>query len=347
MEEQGFEDIPFLSNVGLMLTYKCTIACPHCIVKAGPNRKEEMRLEDALKWIDELKLFKNGYVVGVSLTGGEPFYNIEKLATIADYAIEKGFVVSVVTNAYWASSRDSALETLSKCRSINVLSVSADVGHQQFIPLSNVRNAIWAAKKLGLIYDVVVTTVSEDDKEYLEIRDELLDFVDADKIHMTITLPVGRASETLEEDSSIMSDEPSRAACSMASFPVIFPNGDVIACIGPPITLPAGHPLHLGNLNNAPLDEIFSRAEKNIILHAIRTFGPRILVALLEKGGYRHLLPKQYVQDATCDVCYKLLGNKQVVEALAELIVEQDFVNTVAYGRNYYLGEQQMLELIK
>ena len=50
MEEVKIEEIPFLSNIGLMLTYKCTIACPHCIVKAGPNRKEEMTLESAFNW---------------------------------------------------------------------------------------------------------------------------------------------------------------------------------------------------------------------------------------------------------------------------------------------------------
>lgn len=347
MEVQGFEEIPFLSNIGLMLTYKCTIACPHCIVKAGPNRKEEMLLEDALKWIDELRSYRDGYIMGISLTGGEPFYNVEMLAAISGYASERGFVVSVVSNAYWAATRESALEILSQCSSIKVLSVSADVGHQQFIPLSNVRNAVWAAKKLGILYDIVVTTTSETDSVYLQLRDELLDFVDEAQIHVTITLPVGRASATLNADQLAMSKEPSQAACSMASYPIIFPNGNVIACIGPPITLPAGHPLHLGNLKRESLEAIFDRAESNIVLHAIRAFGPRVLVGLLAESRYAYLLPNEYVEDATCDVCFKLFGNREIVEKLHELISDQDFINNIAYGRSYFLGEKEMLGMIR
>ena len=347
MEDQGFEDIPFLSNVGMMLTYKCTIACSHCIVKAGPNRKEEMLLEDAFRWIDELRSYRNGYIRGISLTGGEPFYNVENLAAISSYAANRRFVVSVVSNAYWAETREEALRVLSRCSSIQMLSVSADVGHQAFIPLANVRNAIWAAKKRGILYDIAVATPSEEDVEYLRLRDELLDFVDEDQIHVTVTLPVGRASETMDDGQLVLSSEPSKAACSMASYPIIFPNGNVIACIGPPITLPAGHPLFLGNLKKESLSALFDRSETNIILHAIRTFGPRVLVNLLLESRYAHLLPRQYVEDATCDVCFRLFSSRHIVEALTSLIADPEFINNVAYGRNYFLGEKEMLGLIQ
>lgn len=52
-----------------MLTYKCTIACPHCIVEAGPHRKEEMRLDEALDWIKQAKAYRNGHIIGLALTG--------------------------------------------------------------------------------------------------------------------------------------------------------------------------------------------------------------------------------------------------------------------------------------
>jgi len=47
MESQYLLELPFLSNIGLMLTYHCTTACPHCVVEAGPHRKEEMSLKQA------------------------------------------------------------------------------------------------------------------------------------------------------------------------------------------------------------------------------------------------------------------------------------------------------------
>ena len=66
-------ELPFLSNIGFMLTYKCTIACSHCIVKAGPHRKEEMRLEHSLAWIEQARSYRDGHIKGLALTGGEDY----------------------------------------------------------------------------------------------------------------------------------------------------------------------------------------------------------------------------------------------------------------------------------
>ena len=106
------KELPFLSNFGLMLTYKCTVACPHCIVNAGPHRKEEMHAEDAMRWLDEIKACSEGkpFPTGISMTGGEPFYNIGLLKQITDYAGKLGFIVSVVTNN-WPFCRMTARTT--------------------------------------------------------------------------------------------------------------------------------------------------------------------------------------------------------------------------------------------
>lgn len=69
------KELPFLTNFGLMLTYKCTIACPHCIVKAGPHRTEEMRVEDAREWLTQIRDYtaEKGIKAGISLTGENLF----------------------------------------------------------------------------------------------------------------------------------------------------------------------------------------------------------------------------------------------------------------------------------
>ena len=55
---------PFLANIGFMLTYKCTIACPHCVVDAGPHRKEEMSLEHSFDWIEQARNYRDGHIKG-------------------------------------------------------------------------------------------------------------------------------------------------------------------------------------------------------------------------------------------------------------------------------------------
>ena len=93
-----------------MLTYKCTTACPHCIVKAGPARTEEIRIEDAVNWVEKAATYRAGHIKGLALTGGEPFYNLDLLQRISDFGDKLGMVVSVVSNAFWATSKQAAVQ---------------------------------------------------------------------------------------------------------------------------------------------------------------------------------------------------------------------------------------------
>ena len=111
MEEKPLE-MPFLRNVGFVVTYKCQVSCSHCILEAGPHRTEEMALEDSLDWIRQVSGYRNGYIKVLSLTGGEPFYDVEKLRKISAFASKRGVIVSAVTNAYWADTRENAVSML-------------------------------------------------------------------------------------------------------------------------------------------------------------------------------------------------------------------------------------------
>lgn len=343
------KELPFLTNFGFMLTYKCTISCPHCIVKAGPHRTEEMKTEDALNWLDQLKEFTDLKKIkaGISLTGGEPFYNQDLLKNVADYALSLGFIVSVVTNGFWATSRERAIEVLKKFDSIDFFSISTDLYHGEFIPETYIRNAVYACKKVGKEYNIAIATTSEEDPAYLELLDRLLDFTEKDKIETALMVSVGRAETEVSSENINLTSEPSKAACSMAGFPVIFPNGKVIACIGPPIILPDFNPLYLGNLNKKTMFEIFDTAESNTILHAVRVFGPSILVEYLRDNGYDNLLPSSFQEDSICDVCNKLFSNRQICKALDAIAENEMLIKKVAYGRYYYLEETEMMEKLK
>ncbi len=337
--------IPFLSNIGLMLTFKCTVACPHCIVEAGPRRTEEMNLEHALAWIKQASLYRDGHIRGLALTGGEPFYNIDNLSQVAETGGALGFVVSVVTNAFWAATAESALQTLAKIPAIRMICLSTDVYHQKAIPFANIRNAVEAARTLGLVYSVAVCTDNEADQDYKRILDDLAAIGAADNVRASIAFPVGRAQKTARHFTYHMTSEPTEAACFTASSPIIFPDGKVMACIGPLLTLPPGHPLYLGNLYQEALPDILNRAEVNPILHLIRVWGPHKLVSLLREYGFEDLLPTSYISRCICDVCYKLLSDERIVSALTGILQNKEIQQTVAYARVYYLNETTMAEM--
>ncbi len=337
--------IPFLSNIGLMLTFKCTVACPHCIVEAGPRRTEEMNLDHSLRWLEEARLYRDGYIRGLALTGGEPFYNLERLVQLAERGGKLGFMLSVVTNGFWATSPEVALKTLSRLPAIRMVCLSTDVYHQRAIPFANVKNAIEAARTLGLIYSVAVCTDNKADPAYQKILTDLAAIGAADNVRTATTFPVGRAQKTLRHATYHTSSEPTEAACFTASSPIIFPDGKVIACIGPLLTLPPEHPMYLGNVYQEPLPDILNRAEVNPLLHLIRVWGPHKMVSLLREYGFGDLLPLSYISQCICDVCYELLSDQRIVSALTGILQDQEIQQTIAYARVFYLNETTMAEM--
>ena len=97
------------------------------------------------------------------------------------------------------------------------------------------------------------------------------------------------------------------------------------------------HPLSLGNLYLEPLSEILNRSELNPVLHTVRVWGPHKLVSSLRQHGFDALLPKEYIDNCPCDVCYRLLSDERIVDALEDILHEEQILQTIAYGRLYYL----------
>jgi organic radical activating enzyme len=308
-------EMPFLTGVGLVVTYRCQVECSHCILNAGPRRTEEMSLSDAFDWIEQIASYRNGQIGVLSLTGGEPFYDIEKLKEISTFARSHGLLVSAVTNAFWASTPERAMSLLKELPAIRILDISADVYHQQHIPFCRVRNAVLASKKTGIPFNVVLSTEDEGEPEYREILAKVYEIAPSGNVLTSVTLPVGRARMecTLKHQ---MTREPPAGACSLGSTPIIFPNGDVSACCGPLIDLPRSHPLALGNLHENSLEEILERAESNVILHTIRIWGPKRLISIMRDAGMGRDLPRLYIKDSVCGACYDLMSNGKVIEFL-------------------------------
>lgn len=329
------------------MTYKCQVACSHCIIKAGPNRTEVLSLNDAINWIRQISNYRNGYIKVLSLTGGEPFYNIDLLREVSSFAESCGLFVSAVTNAYWAETPQKAIEILKGLPSIKMLAISTDIYHQEKIPFERVKNAVFASKECNIPVNIHICTENENNEDYKGIFENARALVGEDSILTAITFPAGRALEDIGILKHEVSEEPAVSACPAGSSPIIFPDGRLIACIGPVIDLKSQHPLVLGNLNKSTLESILDHAEMNPILHSIRIWGPKRLVSLIKEAGLDKCIPKRYIKGSICDACYALMSNPQAIEYLSNLAKDTEFKRKVAYARLYYLNESEMLKSIE
>ena len=335
---------PFLQNIGLMLTYKCQVSCPHCIVECSPHRTEEMDEAQAMDWIRQIAEYRNHYIKVLSLTGGEPFIDIDRFRRIADCGRDHGMIVAVVTNAYWAHTYDDALAVLRTLPSISVLSVSTDAYHQRAISLDRVLNAVAAARECSIPCSVSICTENREDPEHLRLVQRLAEKIGREAITTVTTLLAGRALVTIKTPLYGQVHDPAPYYCEPAAAPVIFPDGRMIACIGPLITLRNDHPLVLGNAHEEPLANIFDRAEVNPVLHALRVWGPRKLVELARAAGMESQLPQTYAAENVCDACYQLFSRPALATFLEDLTLDPEFTRTTAYARAYFLHESEMAD---
>ncbi|OPX63760.1 MAG: hypothetical protein A4E33_01528 [Methanoregula sp. PtaB.Bin085] len=304
-----------------------------------------MTLEDARDWIGQIAAYRDKYVWVLSLTGGEPFSNVPLLRAVMEIAGGYGFYTSVVTNGFWATSQEKAVQVLKSLPQICFLSVSTDVYHEEFIPLENVKNVIRAATECNIPYYVSVITENREEPGYRRIHAELLDLVgDPDKVMTGITFPVGRAMDQGDKLKYRMCSTPCHDVCTAASSPCIFPDGSVYGCIGPLIDLKHDQPLYLGSLRKHSVAEIFEKAETHSVLHALRLWGPAKIWKMLRDAGLGDRIPAEFVADSNCQACYALLADPAIRDWLQKLETDPDFRRKVAYGRLYYLEETGMLE---
>lgn len=344
--EEKIAEIPFLMNIGFLITYKCQISCPHCIVEAGPDRKEVMKTEDIFNWIDQIARYDNGKVKIISFTGGEPFYDIDAFRKMTEHVVLQGLVPTAVTNAFWAQSEEKAVEVLESFPALKFLSISTDEHHLRCIPLKRIKNAIAASKRLEIVYGVTISTENVNSDGYLDLLKKLEEFTDASKISTVTTFPVGRAEKLIDHSRYQMTHTIPVTSCGDAHTPVIFPDGNVYACIGPVITIRHDNPLLLGNLHETSMKDILDGAEKNTILHFIRTMGPKKLYDLLKERGFELNTDMELIDGSLCGFCHLLMNNKEMVKAMYDLGNNRELIEKTAYARKFYLQETEMLAAI-
>ncbi len=157
-----------LSKVTIFPTLECNIGCKHC--GTGRHVKKETMddglLERLLNDIDKTD-------AKITITGGEPLqegYAYRLLDCLCNSGIDRKSDVTIFTNGSWAGSYDEAEQMIRQLNDANVsrVNISTDEYHREFVPLSNVANAINAADDSPIEVSIAVrsfkSTVREDTK---------------------------------------------------------------------------------------------------------------------------------------------------------------------------------------
>lgn len=150
-----------LTGLHLLLTYQCNLECDHCFVWGGAGSGGAMTLEKLRRIL--LQARDLGTVEWIWFEGGEPFLFYPVLLEGARLAGDLGFNAGIVTNAYWATSYDDAIEWLRPFAGlVQDISISSDLFHGSEIPSRGVEDACAAAGRLGIPRDLITIARPED-----------------------------------------------------------------------------------------------------------------------------------------------------------------------------------------
>ncbi len=143
-----------LTGLHLLLTYQCILECDHCFVWSSPRQDAVMSLEDIRLILHQARQVDT--LQSIYFEGGEPFLYYATLLHAVQAAAAQGYQVGIVSNAYWATSEDDALEALKPFAGlVQDLSLSSDLFHWSQ-PLSlQAQNASRAAGRLGIPCGVI------------------------------------------------------------------------------------------------------------------------------------------------------------------------------------------------
>lgn len=143
-----------LSGLHLLLTYQCNLECDHCFVWGSPWQSGTMTLRNVRHILQQAEDL--GTVKWFYFEGGEPFLYYAVLLKGIQEAASMGFQVGIVSNGYWATDVEDALEWLRPFAGlIQDLSISSDLYHWSEKLSQQAKNASVAAEQLGVPLGVI------------------------------------------------------------------------------------------------------------------------------------------------------------------------------------------------
>jgi hypothetical protein len=149
MADDGVQ-IPPLVSGGVMLSYRCSNTCRHCLYRCSPRMPDTWMsaetIERAMRMLaDEPRLS------GVHLAGGEPTLRLNLLVAAIEMAGAFGVGLSYVeTNGHWCTSPELAEEGMRRMKEAGLpaVLVSVSMFHNEFVPFRSTRNCVEAARKV-------------------------------------------------------------------------------------------------------------------------------------------------------------------------------------------------------
>ncbi len=315
--------VPSLASGGLMLSYRCTNACRHCMYRCGPTRSDQWLSPQLAGRIFEA-LAAEAHFSDIHLAGGEAMLRPELLAEIIRLAVARGVAISYLeTNVAWCVDERRSREGFARLRDAGLRGVliSASPFHNEFIPFGKTKMGIAAAREVFGRGGVLVWTqamydaLSRLDEDRTHTVEEFIAACGLDGMKALRGLypmtPHGRVVEALRECFDRRPAESFRDECC----------GRELASTGHFHIDPQGR-LFTGHCPGIIMGEAGDyhpaiAAGERPVAHTLWSAGPYALMQrAIEHAGYR---PRADGYVSKCDLCLHVRGALRTAGGYAEV----------------------------
>jgi hypothetical protein len=206
--------IPPLVSGGVMVSYRCTNECRHCLYRCSPRQPDEwMTLGMAESVFAALGPGNEPRLRDVHIAGGEPTIRMDLLVDVVRVAARAGVRLSYVeTNAHWCTDGGKALDGMRRLKDAGLpgILVSVSMFHNEFVPFRNTRHAVEAAREvfgpggtflyLPHMYEIL-SQMPDDGRHSLDESARWAGVVDRPEIIAQLyqVIPSGRACDGLRD----------------------------------------------------------------------------------------------------------------------------------------------------
>ena len=157
-----------LTGLHLLLTYQCTFECDHCFVFGSPSQTGVMTVAQIREILRQAR--DAGTIESIYFEGGEPFLYYAVMLKGVREAVEAGFSAGGVSNAYWATSQEDALEWLRPLAGLVAdLTISSDLYHYDERNSQHAQDAARAAQQLGIPLGAICVAQPEETNAMLTV----------------------------------------------------------------------------------------------------------------------------------------------------------------------------------
>jgi MoaA/NifB/PqqE/SkfB family radical SAM enzyme len=148
-----YEGVRQSQKIFLIYTYKCNAACEHCLTESNPGRAEKLTVPMVKGLLKVGRSFDKRWLM---ISGGEPLLYFREIEEICNYAAGLGYYCCIGTNGFWAKSRATTLDRLTRLKEAGVQAVfpSATTYHSKYVPTERVALIAAVTAELGLVCEI-------------------------------------------------------------------------------------------------------------------------------------------------------------------------------------------------